>query len=88
MTGAAADLRSPTDLVVSRYRVDLTAGTATREVVPCADLEDALGGVARAMKLLGDRPVADPFDPAAPLAVNLGILSGTRVMTGLPFSSS
>jgi aldehyde:ferredoxin oxidoreductase len=83
MTTASPELRSPADLVVSRYRVDLTAGTVVREVVPCEDLEDALGGVARATKALGGRPVADPFAPEALLLVNLGILSGTRVMTGL-----
>ena len=27
--------------------------------------------------------VADPYDPNAPLVMNLGLLSGTRVMTGL-----
>ena len=68
---------------VERYHVDLAAATVRRETVPCADLEDALGGIARAFKILDAAYVDDPFDPAATLVMNLGLLTGTRVMTGL-----
>ncbi len=73
----------PTDIVVSRYWVDLTTRTVQHERAACADLEDALGGIARAFKLLETRPVADAYDPRAALVLNLGILSGTPFMTGL-----
>lgn len=76
-------LRPATDFKVNRYRVDLTTQTVRHESVPCEDFEDALGGIARATKLLADWDVPDPYDPAAPLVMNLGLLSGTRVMTGL-----
>ena len=78
-----AVLSPPTDFSVNRYHVDLTAETVRFEKVRCEDLEDALGGIARATKLLADVVVDDPYDPAAPIVMNLGLLSGTRVMTGL-----
>src|SRR5687768_14437121 len=73
----------PTDVVVNRYWVDLTTQTVRPERARAADLEDALGGIARAFKLLEDRPVADAYAPEAALVLNLGILSGTQFMTGL-----
>ena len=76
-------LRAPTEFTFDRYHVDLGAGTVRRERLRCADLEDVLGGIARSYKLLGNLVVADPYDPAAPLVINIGILTGTRVMTGL-----
>ena len=77
------DTRGTTALSVSRYHVDLTNRTVRYEYSPCEDLEDALGGVSRATKFLDRIAVADPYAPAAPLVMNLGLLSGTRVMTGL-----
>ena len=76
-------LRPATDFTVNRYYVDLSARAVRFEQVPCEDLEDALGGIARATKLLDHRDVADPYAADAPLVMNLGLLSGTRVMTGL-----
>ncbi|MDF1595847.1 MAG: aldehyde ferredoxin oxidoreductase C-terminal domain-containing protein [Acidimicrobiia bacterium] len=75
--------RAATDYSVSRYHIDLTNGTVRWERTPCEDLEDALGGIARAAKILGDQAVTDAYSPDAPLIMNLGLLSGTRVMTGL-----
>ena len=76
-------LRPATDFTVNRYYVDLSARTVRFERVPCEDLEDALGGIARATKLLDHLDVTDPYAADAPLVMNLGLLSGTRVMTGL-----
>jgi aldehyde:ferredoxin oxidoreductase len=76
-------LKPATEFEFSRFHVDLTDQTVRHEVVRCEDLEDALGGIARATKLLADVQVDDPYDPVAPLVMNLGLLSGTRVMTGL-----
>lgn len=78
-----AALKPPTAFSVNRYRVDLTTESVSFERVPCEDLEDVLGGIARATKLLAGTVVDDPYDPAAPIVMNLGLLSGTRVMTGL-----
>jgi aldehyde:ferredoxin oxidoreductase len=78
----ATELLPATAFSLNRYHVDLTTKTVRFERISCEDLEDALGGVARATKLLDDVPVSDPYDPSAPLVMNLGILSGTRVMTG------
>jgi aldehyde:ferredoxin oxidoreductase len=79
----APTLLPPTAIVVNRYHVDLTNQEVRFEPVRCEDLEDALGGIARATKLLAAVDVDDPYDPASPLIMNLGLLSGTRVMTGL-----
>ena len=73
----------PTAFSVSRYLVDLTTSEVRWERVPCEDHEDALGGIARATKILGPVRVADPYAPDSPIVMNLGLLSGTRVMTGL-----
>jgi len=80
---ATAARRGPAEFTFDRYHVDLAAGTARREHRSCKDLEDVLGGIARSYKLLADLKVADPYDPALPLVVNIGVLTGTRVMTGL-----
>ncbi|MCK6459157.1 MAG: aldehyde:ferredoxin oxidoreductase [Planctomycetes bacterium] len=66
-----------------RHHVDLTTGETRREEVRPQDLEDALGGIGRATKLLLGRRVKDPFSPEAPLILNLGALTGTGFMTGL-----
>lgn len=79
----ATSLVPTTSIIVNRYHVDLSRRTVRYERVPSRDLEEALGGIARATKLLADVDVDDPYDPSAPLIMNLGLLSGTRVMTGL-----
>ncbi len=73
----------PEDLTIRRFRVDLTALSVEFEEPRCRDLDDALGGIGRAMRLLDEHDVGDAYDPAAPLIVNLGALSGTALMTGL-----
>ena len=77
------DLRPADTFSVRRYRVDLTRLEVHFERVPCDDLEDALGGIARATKSLVGTLVSDPYSAQAPLVMNLGLLSGTTVMTGL-----
>ncbi len=76
-------MTSATEFEINRYFVDLTSRTVHFERVACEDFEDVLGGVARATKLLDDVVVNDPYEPSAPLVMNLGLLSGSRVMTGL-----
>ncbi len=78
-----SDVLPVTSVVIHRYHVDLSDETVRLETVQAEDLEDALGGVARATKLLSHVAVDDPYAPSAPLIMNLGLLSGTRVMTGL-----
>ncbi|MHC4135453.1 MAG: aldehyde ferredoxin oxidoreductase C-terminal domain-containing protein [Planctomycetota bacterium] len=71
------------DISFVRFHVDLATSAVRREDVRCADLEDALGGIARGFKLLEDRAVHDAYAPEATLVMNLGLLSGTEFMTGL-----
>jgi aldehyde:ferredoxin oxidoreductase len=78
-----SDPRLADSFAVNGFQVDLTAGEVRSLQVPCRDLEDVLGGVARAVRTLGGLAISDAYSPDAPLVVNLGILSGTRVMTGL-----
>ena len=49
-----SDLLPVTSVVINRYHVDLTDETVSFESVQAEDLEDALGGIARATKLLDD----------------------------------
>ncbi len=79
----APTLLPPAAFVVNRHHVDLATKEVRFESVQSEDLEDALGGIARATKLLADVDVDDPYAPSSPLVMNLGLLSGTRVMTGL-----
>ncbi|MBI3326868.1 MAG: aldehyde:ferredoxin oxidoreductase [Nitrospinae bacterium] len=72
-----------TDYKYRRCTVHLERGEMVIEELACHDLEDFLGGIGRAFKLLGNYRVTDAFDAAAPLIMNLGIFSGTELMTGL-----
>jgi aldehyde:ferredoxin oxidoreductase len=76
-------MTSAEEFEINRYFVDLTSQTVRFERIACEDFEDVLGGIARATKLLDDVVVNDPYEPSAPLVMNLGLLSGSRVMTGL-----
>jgi aldehyde:ferredoxin oxidoreductase len=73
----------PTDYKYRSAVIDLTAGTIAVEEKSCADLEDFLGGSGRIFKVLSSYDVSDPYDPAAPLVMELGCFSGTNLMTGL-----
>jgi len=66
-----------------RQRIDLATGTVREEPIRITDLEDRLGGIARATKLLEGLRIEDAYDPKAPLICNLGALSGSPLMTGL-----
>ena len=72
-----------TDYQFRRLSVDLGQEQIQEEIVPCRDLDDFLGGMGRAFRLLADYDVDDAFSPAAPLVMNLGIFSGTDLMTEL-----
>ena len=82
-TAATSETKQLTDYRYRRVTVDLTREETRQEDLPCDDVEDFLGGIGRAFKLLATYDVDDPFSPAAPLIMNLGVLSGTEVMTGL-----
>ncbi|HEU4395790.1 MAG TPA: aldehyde ferredoxin oxidoreductase C-terminal domain-containing protein [Planctomycetota bacterium] len=83
MVAEGAGGKTIADFSVRRFHVDLGTGEAREETVRCEDLEDVLGGIARAYKVLAGRRVKDAYDPAATLILNLGVLSGTAFMTGL-----
>lgn len=82
-TAVTSDSKRLTDYQLRRITIDLTHHTVRQETVPCDDMEDFLGGIGRSFKLLGHYEVADAFDPSAPLIMNLGVFSGTELMTGL-----
>ncbi len=77
------DTKHPTDYQLRRVTVDLTREDIRQESVQCQDLDDFLGGIARSFKLLAHYEVQDAFAPSAPLIMNLGVFSGTDLMTGL-----
>ena len=82
-TSVTSDVKQLTDYRFRRVRIDLDQGRIEQEETACADVEDFLGGIGRAFKSLGEYDVSDAYDPAAPLIMNLGVFSGTELMTGL-----
>src|SRR5215467_7306196 len=82
-TTVTSDMKQPADYQFRRVTIDLGRGDIHQENVSCQDLEDFLGGIGRSFKLLGAYEVTDAFAPSSPLIMNLGIFSGTEMMTGL-----
>ncbi len=80
---AGREGRSPTDYEFHRVQLDLSTGKYRSEWLPCADLEDFLGGIGRGFKYFLEHRFSDPFAPETHLMLNTGLLSGTPVMTGL-----
>jgi aldehyde:ferredoxin oxidoreductase len=72
-----------TDYRFRRCTIQLDRGECIFDEVPCQDIEDFLGGIGRAFKLLGNYRVTNAYDATAPLIMGLGAFSGTEVMTGL-----
>jgi aldehyde:ferredoxin oxidoreductase len=73
----------PGDVLYRRCSINLLTGAVRIEEVPCANLEDVLGGFGRSFQFLARREVQEAYHPANPLVVNTGLLTGTDVMTGL-----
>src|SRR5262249_15438899 len=82
-TTVTSDIKQPTDYQFRRVTIDLEHQDIRQDNVPCQDLEDFLGGIGRSFKLLSAYEVTEAFAPSAPLIMNLGIFSGTEMMTGL-----
>jgi aldehyde:ferredoxin oxidoreductase len=72
-----------TDYRYRRCTIRLDRGECAFDELSCQDLEDFLGGIGRAFKLLGNYRVTNAYDATAPLIMGLGAFSGTEVMTGL-----
>lgn len=73
----------PSKVRYTRATIDLAAESIAVEEVPCANLEDVLGGFGRSFQMLMGREVSDALAPDNPLIINTGLLTGTNVMTGL-----
>src|SRR5437867_1854606 len=82
-TTVTSDIKQLTDYQFHRVSIDLEQGDIRQNTLPCQDMEDFLGGIGRSFKLLGAYEVTDAFAPSAPLIMNLGVFSGTEMMTGL-----
>jgi aldehyde:ferredoxin oxidoreductase len=82
-TTVSTDVKQPTDYLLRRVTIDLEREDIRPEIVACRDLDDFLGGIARSFKLLANYDVQDAFAPSSPLIMNLGVFSGTDLMTGL-----
>lgn len=75
--------KSPADFQIQSFAINLSEQSVQPQTLPCEDLEDVFGGIARGFKLLEKCPVDDAYDPNATLIMNLGLLSGSDFMTGL-----
>ena len=82
-TTATGDTKHVTDYFLRRVTIDLEREDIRQEAIACQDLDDFLGGIARSFQLLAHYEVQDAFAPTAPLIMNLGVFSGTDLMTGL-----
>ena len=82
-TEVTQETKQITDYRYHQVTVDLTTSAIRRADIACQDMEDFLGGIGRSFKLLEGYDVADVFAPSSPLVMNLGVFSGTDVMTGL-----
>ena len=82
-TEVTSDTKQITDYQFRQVTIDLTHQDIREEAIACQDMEDFLGGIGRAFKLLDEYEVSDAFAPTSPLIMNLGVFSGTDVMTGL-----
>lgn len=82
-TTVTSDIKHVTDYQFRRVTIDLSQGDIAQASIACTDIEDFLGGIGRSFKLLEAYEVTDAFAPSSPLIMNLGIFSGTEMMTGL-----
>jgi aldehyde:ferredoxin oxidoreductase len=78
-----ASSSEPRSVLYTRCTVDLAKASAEFEEVPCANLEDVLGGFGRSFQMLAELDIRDAFADENPLIVNTGVLTGSDVMTGL-----
>lgn len=73
----------PGSVSYNRCTIDLNSGATTIGEVPCTNLEDVLGGFGRSFQILAQRKISEAYSPENPLIMNIGLLTGTNVMTGL-----
>ncbi len=73
----------PSSVLYRRCTVDLETGTVTQEDLPCRNLEDVFGGFGRSYQILAERKISLAYCQENPLILNIGLLTGTSVMTGL-----
>jgi aldehyde:ferredoxin oxidoreductase len=68
-----------------RLHIDLPSATWRIEACPNGSLMEQLGGIGRSLPWFRARcvKVADVFAPENPLYLNIGIFTGSKVMTGL-----
>lgn len=71
------------DFFIKRCTIDLAKKDYKVEEIPCDTLEDLLGGFGRAFKLLANRDISQAYTNENPLILNIGLLTGTNIMTGL-----
>jgi aldehyde:ferredoxin oxidoreductase len=73
----------PNSVLYRRCTVDLKSGDMQMSEVPCLNLEDVLGGFGRSFQFLAKRDISDAYVDENPLIVNVGLLTGSHVMTGM-----
>jgi aldehyde:ferredoxin oxidoreductase len=74
---------NPELILYKRCTVDLSNSKITLDNVPCRNLEDVLGGFGRSFQDLAARKIETAYCNENPLIVNIGLLTGSTVMTGL-----
>ena len=74
---------APSSVLYQRCVVDLASRKVSFQEVPCRNLEDVLGGFGRSFQMLAERAIDRAYTPENPLIVNVGLLTGSSVMTAM-----
>lgn len=82
-TTITSNTKQITDYQFCRVTIDLSSANIRQDAVACQDMEDFFGGIGRSFKVLDSYDVTDPFAASSPLIMNLGVFTGTDMMTGL-----
>ncbi|MFO7577102.1 MAG: aldehyde ferredoxin oxidoreductase C-terminal domain-containing protein [Pelovirga sp.] len=73
----------PEQILYRRCTLDLRSGVRTFAEVPCANLEEVLGGFGRSFQFLAQRRIERAYCDENPLVINTGLLTGSTAMTGM-----
>ncbi len=74
---------APSSVLYHRCVVDLASRVVRFQEVPCRNLEDVLGGFGRSFQILAERAIDRAYTPENPLIVNVGLLTGSSVITAM-----
>ncbi len=73
----------PKSVLYQRCTIHLASKDIKLEDIACRNLEDVLGGFGRSFQMLAEREITEAYSEDNPLIMNTGLMTGTKLMTGL-----